>query len=103
METQQITMSKWVKSFMKQSNKSIKNDIIDHAKLIPGHDNTYIRNRFSLGAPLNIMYIIGPGISITLKTRKMLPVTRRERAWRSECMSFAGHKRSPCLPVTAQP
>ncbi len=27
------------------------------AKLIPGHDNTYIRNRFSLGAPLNIMYI----------------------------------------------
>ena len=25
------------------------------AKLIPGHDNTYIRNRFSLGAPLNIM------------------------------------------------
>ncbi len=31
--------------------------IIHCAKLIPGHGNTYIRNRFSLGAPLNIRYI----------------------------------------------
>ncbi len=31
--------------------------VIHCAKLIPRHDNTYIRNRFYLGAPLNIMYI----------------------------------------------
>ncbi len=40
-----------------------ENDISDRAiihcaKLIPGHDNTYIRNRFSLRAPLNIIFNI---------------------------------------------
>ena len=59
------------------------------AKLIPGHDNVYIRNRFSLAAALNIIdliiwYIMEPGISIRPKTRKMLLVTWREPAWRSE-------------------